>query len=99
MNSVLVIGASGSIGGLVVDELVQRGAAVRVLVRAGSSAGFPQSTDITDPTAVKDVLNPDTQPITDETARVLAGASTSLEPTLCGPLWGHQSANDPLNRV
>ena len=99
MNSILVIGASGSIGRLVVDELVQRGAAVRVLVRAGSSAGFPQSTDITDPTAVKDVLDPDTQPLTDEPARVLAGASASLEPTLCGPLWGHQSANDPLNRV
>ena len=32
-------------------------AAVRVLVRAGSSAGFPQSTDVTDPTAVKDVLD------------------------------------------
>ena len=74
-------------------------AAVRVMVRAGSSAGFPQSTDVTDPTAFKDVLDPDTQPLTDEPARVLAGASASLEPTLCGRLWGHQSANDPLNRV
>lgn len=63
-------------------------AAVRVMVRAGSSAGFPQSTDVTDPTAFKDVLDPDTQPFTGEPARVLAGASASLETTLCGPLWG-----------
>lgn len=62
VRTVLVIGASGSIGRPVVAELTARGASVRVLVRKGSRSGFPAATDvrigdITDPAAVKGALN------------------------------------------
>lgn len=45
-STVLVVGASGSIGRPVVAELTRRGAAVRVLVRQRSSSGFPAGTDV-----------------------------------------------------
>lgn len=46
ISTVLVIGASGSVGRPVVDELTRRGASVRVLVREGSQSGFPEGTDV-----------------------------------------------------
>lgn len=62
ISRVLVVGASGSIGRPVVDELTRRGVAVRVLVRDGSHTGFPESTevrlgDITRPEAFVGVLD------------------------------------------
>jgi uncharacterized protein YbjT (DUF2867 family) len=62
VSTVLVIGASGSIGRPVVDELTRRGANVRVLVRESSRDGFPEGTDvlvgaITDPDDVAEALD------------------------------------------
>lgn len=62
IRTVLVIGGSGSVGRVVVDELTRRGASVRVLVREGSKGGFPATTDvrvgdITDPVAFDGVLD------------------------------------------
>lgn len=55
ISTVLVVGASGSVGRLVVDELTKRGASVRVLVREGSRCGFPVMTDV----RIGDITRPD----------------------------------------
>ena len=44
--SILVIGATGNVGSKVVQQLVSRGAAVRVLVRDPSKANFPAAVSI-----------------------------------------------------
>ena len=44
--TILVTGATGRVGRHVVDELIKRGAAVRVLTRDASKADFPTSVDI-----------------------------------------------------
>jgi uncharacterized protein YbjT (DUF2867 family) len=44
--TILVTGATGRVGRQVVDQLVQRGAAVRVLVRDPSKAGFPAGVEV-----------------------------------------------------
>ncbi|WP_250528272.1 SDR family oxidoreductase [Caballeronia sp. GAWG2-1] len=46
IQKVLVIGATGSVGRLVVDELVQRNVAVRIVVRNPVASEFPTSVDI-----------------------------------------------------
>jgi uncharacterized protein YbjT (DUF2867 family) len=56
---VLVVGATGSIGRLVVDEAIQQGHAVRALVRtAGKGRQFPREAQV----IVGDVTQPDTLP-------------------------------------
>src|SRR6266478_423488 len=42
----LVTGASGFVGGAVARALLQRGAAVRVLLRAGSSPNLPEAAEV-----------------------------------------------------
>ena len=44
--TILVTGATGRVGRHVVDQLVQRGAAVRVLTRDPSKAGFPAGVEV-----------------------------------------------------
>jgi uncharacterized protein YbjT (DUF2867 family) len=44
--TILITGATGRVGRHVVDQLVQRGAAVRVLTRAPSKASFPAGVDV-----------------------------------------------------
>lgn len=44
--TILVTGATGTIGRHVVDQLVQRGAAVRALVRDPAKAAFPDGVDV-----------------------------------------------------
>lgn len=44
--TILIIGATGRVGRHVVDQLVQRGAAVRVLTRDASKATFPDDVDV-----------------------------------------------------
>lgn len=56
--TILVIGATGTIGRHVVDQLVQRGVNVRALVRDPAKADFPASVDVvkgdlTDPDALR----------------------------------------------
>lgn len=58
INNVLVIGASGSVGRPVVEELTARGLSVRVLVRASSQRNFPESTDV----RIGDITDPDAFP-------------------------------------
>lgn len=62
ISTVLVVGASGSIGRIVVDELLGRGTGVRVLVRPARAGDFPTTVDvrtgdITDPAAFASVLD------------------------------------------
>lgn len=44
--TILVIGATGRVGGHLVDQLVRRGASMRVLTRDPSKASFPASVEI-----------------------------------------------------
>lgn len=44
--TILITGASGNIGGQVVQQLVERGAAVRALVRDPSKASFPAGVEV-----------------------------------------------------
>ncbi|MET0313315.1 MAG: NmrA family NAD(P)-binding protein, partial [Hansschlegelia sp.] len=44
--TILVTGATGRVGRHVVDQLVKRGAAARVLTRDASKAGFPAGVDV-----------------------------------------------------
>jgi uncharacterized protein YbjT (DUF2867 family) len=53
--TILVTGASGTIGRTVVEQLVQRGAAVRALVRDPAKAGFPAGVEVVQ----GDLLDPD----------------------------------------
>jgi uncharacterized protein YbjT (DUF2867 family) len=53
--TILVIGASGTIGRTVVEQLVQRGAAVRALVRDPAKANFPEGVEVVQ----GDLLDPD----------------------------------------
>jgi uncharacterized protein YbjT (DUF2867 family) len=53
--TILVTGATGTIGRHVVDELVQRGARVRALVRDPAKADFPASVEVVQ----GDLLDPD----------------------------------------
>ena len=53
--TILVTGATGTIGRNVVDQLVQRGAAVRALVRDPAKADFPSSVEVVQ----GDLLDPD----------------------------------------
>ena len=53
--TMLVTGATGTIGRHVIDQLVQRGASVRALVRDPARADFPAGVDV-----VKgDLMDPD----------------------------------------
>jgi uncharacterized protein YbjT (DUF2867 family) len=53
--TILVTGASGTIGRTVVEQLVQRGAAVRALVRDPAKANFPAGVEVVQ----GDLLDPD----------------------------------------
>ncbi|WP_343731283.1 NmrA/HSCARG family protein [Duganella sp.] len=53
--TILVTGATGTIGRLVTEQLHQRGAAVRALVRDPAKAGFPAAVEVVQ----GDLLNPD----------------------------------------
>ena len=53
--TILVTGATGTVGRQVVDQLVQRGAAVRALVRDPARAAFPAGVDVVQ----GDLLDPD----------------------------------------
>jgi len=53
--TILVTGASGTIGRTVVEQLVQRGAAVRALVRDPAKANFPEGVEVVQ----GDLLDPD----------------------------------------
>jgi uncharacterized protein YbjT (DUF2867 family) len=53
--TILVTGASGTIGHTVVEQLVQRGAAVRALVRDPAKANFPAGVEVVQ----GDLLDPD----------------------------------------
>jgi uncharacterized protein YbjT (DUF2867 family) len=53
--TILVTGANGTIGRTVVEQLVQRGAAVRALVRDPAKAGFPAGVEVVQ----GDLLDPD----------------------------------------
>jgi uncharacterized protein YbjT (DUF2867 family) len=53
--TILVTGANGTIGRTVVEQLVQRGAAVRALVRDSAKAGFPAGVEVVQ----GDLLDPD----------------------------------------
>ncbi len=44
--TILVTGASGNVGGNVVDQLIKRGADVRALVREPSNANFPAGVEV-----------------------------------------------------
>ncbi|HEX6834858.1 MAG TPA: NAD(P)H-binding protein, partial [Rudaea sp.] len=44
--TILVTGATGTVGRQVVDQLVQRGVKVRALVRDPAKAGFPAQVEI-----------------------------------------------------
>jgi uncharacterized protein YbjT (DUF2867 family) len=44
--TILVVGATGRVGRHVVDQLVKRGVAVRVLTRDASKASFPEGVDV-----------------------------------------------------
>lgn len=59
MTTVLVIGATGSIGRLVVEEAVRQGDSTRALVRdRGKARGLPADAEV----VVGDVTRPDTLP-------------------------------------
>ena len=64
--TILVTGATGQVGRNVVQQLVQRGAAVRALVRDPAKADFPHGVDL----AQGDLLDPDSL------RRALSGVST-----------------------
>ena len=53
--TILVTGANGTIGRTVVEQLVQRGAAVRALVRDPAKANFPEGVEVVQ----GDLLDPD----------------------------------------
>jgi len=53
--TILVTGATGNVGRKIVQQLIERGAAVRALVRAPSKSGFPAGVDIVQ----GDLLDPD----------------------------------------
>ena len=53
--TILVTGATGAVGRQVVDQLLQRGASVRALVRDPARADFPASVDVVQ----GDLMNPD----------------------------------------
>lgn len=44
--TILVTGATGNVGGNVVEQLVDRGADVRALVRDPAKAGFPAGVEV-----------------------------------------------------
>jgi dihydroflavonol-4-reductase len=69
MTKVLVTGATGFIGGALVRALVERGDAVRVLVRPGSDLGRLAGLDVE--TVIGDVTRPETLPPAVEGVRVV----------------------------
>ena len=93
MNKVLVIGATGQVGQMVVDRLASKGIAVRAMVRDSDKAKFSSNVEV-----VEADIEGDFSSAFEECSHVIftagSGASTGFDKTLLVDLWGARKAID-----
>ena len=93
MKKVLVIGATGQIGQMVVERLASKDIAVRAMVRNINKANFPSNVEV-----VEADIEGDFSEVFNGCSHVIftagSGASTGFDKTLLVDLWGARKAID-----
>ena len=93
MNKVLVIGATGQVGQMVVDRLASKGIAVRAMVRDSDKAKFSSNVEV-----VEADIEGDFSHVLNGCSHVIftagSGAGTGFDKTLLVDLWGARKAID-----